>query len=813
MSGVRQIQCYFTDEKGNRIWSSVEKSENNKNDVMMEDLSTFCAEFMVDKKDFKGHFHVWAEDYGGLSCQEIQGKGMVSESEKLHEEVCNLEIFVPEATFTDENRKIKYFNHSVNVKVCGEDTYSGIKEIKISASERKDKKGESGNSVYKRTDYSRKEDVVYAGEKRITLEEKYFTESNGNNPVDLETTMTDNAGYVKKEKYEDYKIVIDGQKPKVVVEYDDSHSLNGKYYNRTRTALVTVKDWNFNSSAVEWQISGSNRKYHIGAWTDEGELHRCKVVFDSNGEDYKIKLKVTDYAGNQTLWNEDQAFTVDKTPPVIEWKMDRRDLKNEKYFALAKTLSITVKDRNIRREDIKIRIKAERDGEKLKISNYVSRKEKRTEPFCYDVMMNFQKDGNYAVSVRCRDLAGNDSAVIRIPKFTIDRTSPVIKVKGLENEMAYSGQIAPEIICSDRNLNEETFQAEIYRMDGAKMKELTCSRKQMQLKKRKEIQIKWEDFPHERWADGIYKLKISGEDYAGNQVLQKNSFLFYVNRFGSSYSMEKETEEILRREYLNKEKDLVLREISVTDTDVHISVWKDNQERKEGDYVITNVDTSRYTNGKRGWCEKEYHILKKNFAEEGVYQVTLYSMGYVCQHGKKKEIKETTNELQQVPICFTVDKTPPVVKISGLEDGFYRRKQHAMIITVLDNYALESVELKIHYERGGKKDVLYQFTDRDFGDTHSRELQLEDYDGIQTISYKAWDYAGNCIDSSQSGKNISCVISDKKMVQTFYKAYYNRQMIFKITGLIFVIAGIAGGSCFLLKTTGKKKTEEILGKL
>ena len=60
----------------------------------------------------------------------------------------------------------------------------------------------------------------------------------------------------------------------------------------------------------------------------------------------------------------------------------------------------------------------------------------------------------------------------------------------------------------------------------------------------------------------------------------------------------------------------------VNDTIAQISVWKDNQERRDlsegeegkqaADYLVQNVDTSKYTNGKRGWHEKEYRIYKDN---------------------------------------------------------------------------------------------------------------------------------------------------------------------------------------------------------
>lgn len=811
VSGIREIQCYFTDEKGNRVWNSVERAENERKDVKTEELGEFQGEFVMDWDDFKGNFHVIAKDYCGIQSQEIQGKGMISESGQLHEKVNRLEITVPEASYTDEKRKIKYYKQPFDIKIFGEDSYSGIKELKVFAREEKERNSEKRRFAVVRKDYSGQEDVTYVGEKSMNINQRLFPEACRENPMEIEAVLTDNAGHVSRKKYEDYKVVIDCEKPEVSVEYDDYHARNEKYYNRTRIALVTVRDWNFNPASVQWHISGSNHKYNIGKWTDDGELHQCKIIFDQDGENYKIKFTVADYAGNRIQWDEDQKFTIDKTPPLMELKMNREGLQNGKYFSSPKNVFLTVKDRNFTEKDVKIRIKAKKDEKNLPVEGTVERTGKMTEYIRYDVKLSFQKDGDYRVSCRCKDLAGNVSEIVRIPEFTLDRTRPRLRLDGIKQGMAYSRKIAPAVSCTDRNLNEKTFRAEIYRIDGFQGKTLIYTKKRMKENKEKRIQVQWEDFPHQRWADGIYVLKVSGEDYAGNRIMMKKGIPFYVNRFGAIYSLEKSTGEIIEKTYLRQEEDIVLREISVNDTDTHISVWKDNQERKdlsaecEGgqqpDYLIKNVDTSKYIKGKRGWYEKEYCILKENFAREGVYQVTVYSVGYVFQNGRKEEIKETTNELQRQSVRFTVDKTPPVVQISGLEKKIYKEKRHAIIITSMDNYALDHMEIRIHYENGGKEDDIYQFTSKDFGADHSLELVLENYAGQQTVSYKAWDRAGNCSDSSQTGKNISCVITDQKKTPSYDK----KNPFFGAAALCF----LAGGLAAIIWQSLKKKKSHI----
>ena len=77
--------------------------------------------------------------------------------------------------------------------------------------------------------------------------------------------------------------------------------------------------------------SGSNQGYQIGEWTGTGEVHQCQVRFSEDGEEYKIKLAATDYAGNRSCWDEDSSFVIDKTPAQVNMVMEPEDNAERKY--------------------------------------------------------------------------------------------------------------------------------------------------------------------------------------------------------------------------------------------------------------------------------------------------------------------------------------------------------------------------------------------------------------------------------------------------------------------------------------------------
>lgn len=750
ISGVRAIRYRYVDHQQ-------QKEEEQQIDNHGEEGNSKMTwnVYLTREKDFKGKIIVQAEDAMGKKSLWKEGPGMIVESKEKHAKEVKLAVNVSAPDFMDEKKKIKYYRHKAVVSTEGENGYAGLRSLSLSAEARGKKQQK------KKENYGDKEELTQAEEIRMEIKAEDFPETSRENPVQIKSVLVDNAGHQTVRKYEEYKIVMDGCKPQITVRYNTNHASHGRYYNQTRVAAVTIKDWNFNPEAVEWMITGSNQNYEIGEWTGKGEIHQCLVRFLGEGEEYKIKLAATDYAGNRSCWDEDKPFIIDKTPPQVKMKMNRKAMKNGKYYKTPQSVFIQVYEKHLDKDMAGYRVK---EGDKKKRRDGMFREEKRKNKDQYFFTARFDRDGQYQVNFRCRDLAGNRSPALRAYKFILDQEKPEIQLNGVEKGMSYKGKIAPEVIVKDIHLNTDKIQAVIERIDGGNLREPLAEKGRKQIKPHKE-KIIWKDFPRKKNVDGIYRLTAVAEDLAGNSCSLGKGVPFTINRFGASFQIfqcKEGKREPLDKKYKRREGDIVIRETSVIPTDIRIRLLKDNQTREE----IIPVSTPRQRKNKKGWSIREHRIDQRYFQEEGTYQITAYSSGYVIRQGRKNIIKETSNDLRGKSIRFTIDKTPPVVEISGLEDRVYVKKKHAFMIRALDNFEVSHLKVYIHPVRGRQRDKILHIRGDELGETHSITETLTADEGKQEVWIRAWDKAGNCTDSREqkAGEKtgIICMVTEKE---------------------------------------------------
>ena len=157
---------------------------------------------------------------------------------------------------------------------------------------------------------------------------------------------------------------IDITAPRIEVAYDGGGITNGAYYNRTRTATVTVYERNFDPSGVSFHISGPARisgwETGNGAGLTDDNVNRCTVTFSEDAE-YAFSLGVTDMAGNHAEYGRTDRFTVDRTAPVISVSFDNNSGRG-RYYNAPRTAAITVIDGSFDGDLFEAAISASLDG-------------------------------------------------------------------------------------------------------------------------------------------------------------------------------------------------------------------------------------------------------------------------------------------------------------------------------------------------------------------------------------------------------------------------------------------------------------------
>lgn len=779
-----------------------EDAEDAVGDLVKKDVSLLAVTVKPEEENFKGILSVYGQDYCSNVGANIKSKGMISESEKLHEEMSNITIKIPPTDFTDKENSINYYSEKVPIYITFEDKCSGLYKTSTKGSIEDYSSGKTETDIVEDMEMWDGEAITYRKKRIVLLEPDEIRKKDKNQLITIKAQLEDNAGNIS-EKVLNTKIVLDNIKPDIQVTYDSSNEQD--YYNCSRKAIVKVKEQNFNSNYVQWNIQGSNKNYRIGEWKSEQDEYFCEVFFDEEGEDYAVNLSVTDNAGNKAEWKDRSYFTIDKTVPRVFMNLEKKDVIDESeskevlkvqneskdisiptYFNEKQTVLIRIQEKNFDESKIEYDIQAINGNKKITVEEPVKYIKKGEE---YYGKLLLDQEASYQIGIRCTDKAGNQSEQKQLPEFVIDTTIPEVIVQGVKNNEIYQGKsIIPKIICRDKYLDSESVKVSMIRANGSRVPKNEWNYERIEGEK--EIQYAWENLPRYKNEDGIYELLIKGRDKAGNNINSSQKVIFRVNRRGAKFIFEDELKKKIEEKYLKEEPDIVLRERCVSRTNSTVTLLKDNEDRRvlgkkkvgnkrnnnigeeggilksnklqnlkvEKGYILKEKVISDKKSAQFGWYEKNYNIEKNNFSEEGDYRVTVQS------------------DLKKFNLHFIVDKTSPVVNIGNLEKQQYDEKEHEFTINAMDNYGLEKLELYIE-EGGGKylggKVRKRTITAEDLERSPIVKEKLMKSTGYQTVRYIAWDKAGNITDSDKNGDTRRCLVTDNKVLKKYNKSEKN----------------------------------------
>lgn len=276
-------------------------------------------------------------------------------------------------------------------------------------------------------------------------------------------------------------------------------------------------------------------------------------------------------------------------------------------------------------------------------------------------------------------------------------------------------------------------------------------------------------FPTVQEMDDYYTLVVDIEDKAGNKTEAELSFS--VNRFGSVYSVDKKTENIINS-YISQEVDLVFIETNVDSlTEQSIQCSKDGMIQtlyKGQDYKVEHFHEGG------GWNQYSYTIYGKNFAEEGNYIVMVASTDYAGNL--------SNNNIKKEAIQFTVDKTKPKVTVLGIENGtIYNSATEKVRIIAKDNLRLSDVQVSLNgkevsdWNEEHIQDVVGDFT-----------IEIPENNHKQTMKIDMRDAAGN----TESLEVKDFLVTQNKWIQY----YNNKNAIYASFGtcglLTIIVAGL-----------------------
>ena len=296
---------------------------------------------------------------------------------------------------------------------------------------------------------------------------------------------------------------IDKVKPVLKVSLDLNDQVhNKKYFNKTRTATITVTEHNFDTSdkadfvnniTASLNVKTIN-KPSVSSFKRQGGSDKwvATVKFDADG-DYTLAFKVTDKAGNVFdvkkntsgvfSGNAASDFTIDKTSPTISIT---NALANNHSYKTVPTIVLTEKDNNCSNITSSVEGTYYDDNTKslkklsLKAnSNGVLTADHRTQnEVKYSVV---EKDGIYTITVSCVDLAGNksDTKTLRFTKNAEGSVFiPSADLSKLNNGYSNSAKLSSKKLYIDEYSANEIKNADYYiNINGKRVSKNIISRK------------------------------------------------------------------------------------------------------------------------------------------------------------------------------------------------------------------------------------------------------------------------------------------------------------------------------------------------
>ena len=295
---------------------------------------------------------------------------------------------------------------------------------------------------------------------------------------------------------------IDKVKPVLKVSLDRNDQVhNKKYFNKARTATITVTEHNFDTrdkadfvNNITASLNGKTiNKPSVSSFKRQGGSDKwvATVKFDADG-DYTLAFKVTDKAGNVFdvkkntsgvfSGNAASDFTIDKTAPTISIT---NALANNRSYTTVPTIVLTEKDNNCSNITSSVEGTYYDDNTKslkklsLKAnSNGVLTADHRTQnEVKYSVV---EKDGIYTITVSCVDLAGNksDTKTLRFTKNAEGSVFiPSADLSKLNNGYSNKAKLSKELYIDEYSANEIKNADYYININGKRVSENIISRK------------------------------------------------------------------------------------------------------------------------------------------------------------------------------------------------------------------------------------------------------------------------------------------------------------------------------------------------
>ena len=600
------------------------------------------------------------------------------------------------------------------------------------------------------------------------------------------------------EKNGELAITVDHTDPKIFFD-PPSESGQVRYFAKDVKLKANVLEENFNPAAtdlsyvftpdrVEGRIavaSSSSLSSETGerrirpnniSWKKEkasdSTLNKAELSLSEDGK-YVVNLHTTDFSGRTA--SASNILVVDKTPPKIRLTLSNDGLANEKYFREVRKGQIEIEDAHLDFSSLQVdfSVKDKAGNPVSTARNYaaylMSRSNWKEEGNKISIPIEFADDGIYHISLKVKDLAGNENAPIEVGDtkaafdFVVDRKAPTGALKIGDWDRSKDGTLWTKLldkISFGRFSNKKQvirLQAED-NLSGVGLVEVLRTREKMSLAdlqassafKNVTSEVKDGYWSKEISPNETFITYVHLKDMAGNQ--------YYLSSDG--VILDQQNPEIHITLPKEEEKNGLYKKdvgvgISVTEPspgnsyaglkDVTYTVYRDGIETQAGSLYHFSKEEPQLNDLKKSY--EDAHALtilaKDNNSNDVVLKIK------AVDNAGNQTVKEEH---------LSIDITKPRVTLSfdnnRVENEFYFKENRTATITVEErNFSEDAFKILITDPAGGKDGRLLEVERDSFqkvsgsGDSTRWESRLYfNKDGDYQLSITGEDLAGNAME-------------------------------------------------------------------
>lgn len=610
-------------------------------------------------------------------------------------------------------------------------------------------------------------------------------------------------------------------------------SLSFGFYNAKMTVTLTADDitsgvHNFkysylkamgvssvNAELIDQAVEAADITYSEEGLTATMTFEIPKMVLGNDNQfNGTVEFTAYDRADNETNQKDTKRIVVDNIAPTatVQYNTPVNEVGGISYYDSDVNATVTITEANFYAYDVQVMV-AKDGGASYAVTPSWTDNSVDTHTGTFTLT----EDGDYIITINYRDKSTNQMQTYTSNQLTIDTDiqAPTYSINGVaktDEGGAYKNDATIAFSFEDQNFDTKTIKLERTRFNSVEdVTDEFINSSDTNKGGSGSFEI-----PSEVENDGIYVLTIGMTDKANHTT--ESSLKFTINRYGSVYEYSDYLTALLEKQYIKIDgnnsaaitQDLVITEYNanqiLTDS-LNILITRDG-EAIDTQYTSNPTVDGNAGIGESGWYQYAYTIAKENFAEDGVYKITLTS-AYAADDSDKNEstsvpensIDAAGNQVLHT-MDFTVDTTKPEIRnIVNLDKPIVNAQTLDVDYTIIDVGGLKSIEVIVN---GSAIDTITEFGDSAFN--YSGSFTLNESSDAQTVQLKVTDIAGNVTDTASDdfSTNDLYVFNDTLTISTnFFVRWYANKPLF--WGSICGVVVLAGAICFLVAFKRKKK--------